>query len=228
MTKPFFNKELFAFLRDLKKNNRREWFAGQKDRFDVFVKMPLMGFVGAFGSHLRTISPNFVADPRPIGGSIFRIYRDTRFSKDKTPYKTHAAAQFRHKVGKDVHAPGFYLHLEPNGVFAGGGLWRPDAPTLGKVRDALVEKPGEWKGLLADPTFKRTCAFEGEKLVRPPKGYDPDHPLMDWLKYKDFVVFTSFTQKEACSGGFLEKVLASYRASGRFMAFLTRAVGLEF
>ena len=159
---------------------------------------------------------------------MFRIYRDTRFSKDKTPYKTHAAAQFRHRVGKDVHAPGFYLHLSPEGVFAGGGLWRPESPVLGKVRDALVALPGEWKSLMADPRFRRTCSFEGEKLMRPPRGYDPNHPLIEWLKYKDFTFFAEFTVKDACSGGFLEKVAASYRAAGPFMAFLTRAMELEY
>jgi uncharacterized protein (TIGR02453 family) len=228
ISKPFFSRELFKFLRDLKKNNRRDWFEKNKDRYEVFVKFPLLGFIGSMGPFLKDISPHYLADTRPMGGSMFRIYRDTRFSKDKTPYKTHAAAQFRHRVGKDVHAPGFYLHLEPDGVFAGGGLWRPESPVLGKVRDALVAHPTEWKNLLADPRFKRHCSIEGEKLVRPPRGYDPNHPLIEWLKYRDFTFFTEFTEKEACSGGFLEKVATSYRAASPFMAFLTRALELEY
>jgi uncharacterized protein (TIGR02453 family) len=226
-TKPFFSREMFRFLKELKRNNRREWFEKNKDRYEVFVKLPLLGFISTLAAPLREISPAFVADPRPTGGSMFRIYRDTRFSKDKTPYKTHAAAQFRHRVGKDVHAPGFYLHLEPGGVYAGGGLWRPEADTAGKVRDAIVARPGEWKRVVSDPRFRRTCSIEEEKLVRPPRGVDPSHPLIEWLKYKDFIFFTEFTERDACQGGFLEKVADSYRAAKPYMSFLCGAMGLD-
>ena len=125
-----FGRTFFEFLEDLKANNNSEWFKANKERYIDEVRTPLQQFVLDFAPHLKKISPHFVADPRPVGGSIFRIYRDIRFSKDKTPYKTHAAAQFRHKGGKDVHAPGFYLHLAPGEVFAGFGIWRPDSPSL--------------------------------------------------------------------------------------------------
>jgi uncharacterized protein (TIGR02453 family) len=227
-SKPFFSKGLFDFLRDLKKNNRRDWFEKNKDRYEVFVKFPLLGFIGSFGPAMQTVSTSFVADTRPMGGSMFRIYRDTRFSKDKTPYKTHAAAQFRHHVGKDVHAPGFYLHLEPGGVFAGGGLWRPESTVAGQVRDAIAARGAEWDSIMADRVFKKTCSFEGEKLSRPPRGFSKTHPMIEWLKYKDFTFFAKFTEKEACSGGFVEKVAASFKAASPLMRFLTLAMGLDY
>jgi uncharacterized protein (TIGR02453 family) len=228
VSKPFFSKELFDYLRELKRNNRRDWFEKHKDRYEVYVKYPLLGFIGSFGPSLSKISPSFLSDTRPMGGSMFRIYRDTRFSKDKTPYKTHAAAQFRHRVGKDVHAPGFYLHLEPGGVFAGGGLWRPETQVAGQIRDAMVNRPSEWMSIVSKPAFKKTCKFEGEKLSRPPHGYDKNHPMIEWLKYKDFTFFTEFTEKEACSSDFMEKVANCFKTGRDLMGFLTGALGLEF
>jgi uncharacterized protein (TIGR02453 family) len=227
-SKPYFSRELFKFLKDLKRNNRRDWFEKNKDRYEVFVKLPLLGFIGSFGPSLRAISPSFIADTRTMGGSMFRIYRDTRFSKDKTPYKTHAAAQFRHHVGKDVHAPGFYLHLEPGGVFTGGGLWRPESNVAGQVRDAIANKSVEWKRIMSDGIFNKTCVFEGEKLIRPPQGFDKNHPMVEWLKYKDFTFFTEFTEKEACSDGFMEKVALSFKAASPLMRFLTLSMELDY
>ena len=108
----YFNRAFFRFLEDLKKNNQREWFQANKQRYEDEVRHPAQQFISDFGPQLHKISRHFLADPRASGGSMFRIYRDTRFAKDKSPYKTHVGIQFRHKQGKDVHAPGFYLHLE--------------------------------------------------------------------------------------------------------------------
>jgi uncharacterized protein (TIGR02453 family) len=113
---------LFEFFRELKANNSKEWFAENKTRYEQQVREPLLAFIADFGLRLPAISPHYVADPRKSGGSLFRIYRDVRFSKDKTPYKTGAGIQFRHERGKDAHAPGFYLHLEPDGCFFGAGI----------------------------------------------------------------------------------------------------------
>ena len=111
MQEPCFQPDLFRFLDALRGNNNREWFQANKERYESDVKGPMLRFIGDFAPRLRQISPRFVADPRPNCGSLFRIYRDVRFSKDKTPYKTNAGAQFRHQAGKDAHAPGFYLHV---------------------------------------------------------------------------------------------------------------------
>ncbi len=223
-----FEPSLFRFLRDLKRNNRREWFQAHKRRYEREVRDPLLAFIADFGPQLRRISRHIVADPRPVGGSLFRIYRDTRFSRDKSPYKTVAAAQFRHERGKDVHAPGFYLHLEPGNPFAGVGLWHPEAEPLRAVRDAIVQDPARWKRAIGGKAFRDRYELSGEALKRPPRGYDSAHPLIDDLRRKDFVAITPFTEHEVCAPGFLNRYAAACRAAAPFMAFLTRAVGLSW
>lgn len=120
---PYISPKLFRFFRDLKKNNDREWFEDNKQRYEDDVRGPLLAFIDDFAEPLYRISPHFRADARKVGGSLFRIFRDVRFSKDKTPYKTHAGVHFRHENAKDAHAPGLYLHLEPGEVFMGAGIW---------------------------------------------------------------------------------------------------------
>ncbi len=226
---PHFTPDLFRFLRQLKKNNRREWFQANKDKYERDVRDPMLRFITDFAPQLAKISTHFVADPRPVGGSLFRIFRDVRFSKDKSPYKTMAAAQFRHQDGKDVHAPGFYLHLEPDQVFAGCGLWHPDNQTLSKVRDAIVDESPRWKRIVNAAAFKKkNLALNGESLKKPPRGYDPEHPFVEDLKRKDFVVATNFTEQEACSADFLGRFTKTCRQAAGFNRFLTEAVGLPF
>ena len=219
---------LFDFLRELKANNERPWFEANKTRYRAEVRDPMLDFIQAFAEPLAEISPHFRADPRPNGGSLFRIYRDTRFSKDKTPYKTNVGAHFRHEAGKDAHAPGFYLHLEPGMCFAGCGVWHPDGATLGKIRDAVVERPEEWTGITASDAFCETFHLAGEALKRPPRGYDPEHPLIEDLKRKDFVAITDIPEAEAIRPDFLDRFAAMARAGGELTAFLCRAVGVPF
>lgn len=228
MKKTYFTPALFKFLRELKAHNNRPWFQANKERYEKTVRNPLLDFIGELGPSLRKISRQLVVDNSPIGGSMFRIYRDTRFSKDKTPYKTAASAQFRTSQSKDVHSPGYYLHLEPGEVFAGGGIWRPEAPVLGQIRDYLAHHPSEWKAVLKDRDFKRLCVLEGEKLQRPPKGYPPDHELIEYLKYKDFTFYTQFDEKQACSPDFMEKFVESCAAAAPLMQFLSKALMLEW
>jgi uncharacterized protein (TIGR02453 family) len=226
MADAYFPPEMFAFLRDLKRHNDRDWFRANRDRYESDVKEPMLAFIAAFVAPLRKISPHFVADPRPVGGSLFRIHRDTRFAKDKSPYKTHASAQFRHERGKDVHAPGFYLHLEPDNVFLGAGIWRPDGPSLGRIRDAIVEDPGRWKRAVGAKAFREGWAISGESLKRPPRGYDPGHPLVEDLKRKDFIAVSELSERDACVPGFLRKVASGYRSTRPFVRFLTGALDL--
>ena len=174
-----FSPALFEFLAELSMNNNREWFQANKARYERDVRNPLLEFVADFGERLRTISPHMVADPRASGGSMFRIYRDVRFSKDKSPYKTNAGAHFRHEVGREVHGPGFYLHLQPGSVYAGAGIWMPNSATLGKIRGAIVENPGRWERIIGDEAFSSRFNLEGDSLKRAPKGIDPDHPLIE-------------------------------------------------
>jgi uncharacterized protein (TIGR02453 family) len=217
--------EVFRFYRELAKNNNREWFQRNKSRYEKEVRDPLLAFVSDFGPHLYRINAHFVADPRPSGGSLFRIHRDVRFSKDKSPYKSHAGLRFPHEDGREVHAPGYYLHLEPGSVFAGAGIWHPDRDTLQKVRDALVADPRGYRRAIATRPFRERCTLGGESLKKPPKGYDPEHRLIEELKRKDFVAYETFTEKEACSRDFMERFVEACAAMKPFMAFVTRAVG---
>lgn len=224
----YFSRKLFKFLIELAHNNDRAWFQANKERYEKEVRDPLLAFITDFQKPLSRVSASFVADPRPSGGSLFRIHRDVRFAKDKSPYKTHAAAHFRHARGKDVHAPGFYLHLEPGSVFLGSGLWRPEPETLLAIRRAISERPKDWTHALSGKSFNAKAKLEGELLARPPKGFAADHPQIEHLRRKDFVAITRFSEKEACQDGFMKMVTDGCRAHAPFMAFLTHAVGLEW
>lgn len=228
MTSTYITPELFTFLRELKNHNNREWFEANKPRYEAQVREPLLRFITDFGVRLAEISPHFVADARKSGGSLFRINRDVRFSTDKSPYKTNSGLQFRHESGKDVHAPGFYLHLEPEGIFAGVGIWQPDNPTLGKIRDAIVENPESWRAVLEDKTFRQTFTLGGSSLKRPPKGYEADHPFIEDIKRKDFIASRPFSQADTYDPHFIDHFAEMCRASAPFMAFLTKALGLPW
>jgi uncharacterized protein (TIGR02453 family) len=221
-----FGPELFKFLKQLRANNDRSWFAANKEKYERDVRDPMLGFIRDMAAPLAQISREIVADPRPAGGSLFRIYRDTRFAKDKSPYKTHVAAQFRHRGGKDVHAPGFYLHLEPGGVFAGAGLWRPEPPVLHAVRKAIAKNALAWNKVLSDRAFRRVCALTGESAKRPPRGFDPAHPLIEDIKRKDYVAVARFTEADALSSGFRKRFSSFCQAAAPLNAFLARALRL--
>lgn len=218
-----FSPALFAFLRDLRENNDRDWFKANKPRYEAAVLHPALEFIADFAPYLHTISPHFVADPRPVGGSLFRIYRDTRFSKDKTPYKTSTGIQFRHELAKDAHAPGFYLHLEPRSVFVAVGTWRPDSATLSKIREAIVRDPVRWAGIASDGSLGNGFCLEGKSLKRPPAGYDAEHPLIGDLKRKDFIAVSKLTEKAVASAGFAERLAGIFSGASPLVRFLCEA-----
>jgi uncharacterized protein (TIGR02453 family) len=223
-----FSPALFAFLSDLRKNNDRDWFMANKRRYEETVQEPALQFVSDFEPRLRAISPHFRADPRPVGGSLFRIHRDTRFSKDKSPYKTHTGIHFRHELAKDVHAPGFYLHLEPKEVFAAAGIWHPDAETLAKIRTGIVADPDRWRKTTREGTFAAAYSLTGDSLKRAPAGYDPEHPLIDDLKRKDFIAVFTLDERSVCSRGFVDELGAAYTTGGPFVRFLCDAIDVPF
>jgi len=221
---PHFTPRLFKFLRELKRNNERPWFQANKERYIADVQQPLLRFIADFATPLRKIAPAYDADPRPSGGSMFRIYRDTRFSKDKAPYKTHVAAHFRHKqTSTDVHAPGFYFHLDPGECFIGGGLWLPEPPFLKKVRDSIAYDPKGW-----GKVRRAVKEVEGEGLTRPPQGYDPAHPFIDDLKRKSFFASVAFTDDEVTGARFIDQCADACRSIRPLMKFLTDAVELDW
>ena len=219
---------LFDFLTDLKHNNNRIWFQANKDRYENDIKEPLLTFIAAFAERAPEISTSIMAIPRITGGSLFRIYRDMRFSKDKTPYKTGAGLHFRHKRGKDVHAPGYYLHLEPGEVFAGCGIWKPNTETVTKIRTKIANHPDQWLDIIQDKKFKKTFTLGGDSLVRPPKGFDPDHPLIEDLKRKDYLASIVLNEKIVGEPDFLDYYVELCKTASPFMEFLTRAVGLDW
>ena len=223
-----FSPALFAFLRELRENNDRDWFKANKPRYEAAVQTPALEFIVGFAPQLREISPHFVADARPVGGSLFRIYRDTRFGTDKTPYKTHTGIQFRHEQAKDVHAPGFYLHLEPRSVFVGAGIWRPDSTALGKIRDAIAGDPDGWNLAVRESQLGDLFRLDGETLKRPPAGYDPEHPLIEDLKRKDFIAVTKLSEKAVTSNRFPEELARLFQTSAPLMRFLCDAIGVPF
>ena len=224
----YFGRPFFAFLEELAANNRRDWFQENKERFEEVVKDPALAFISDFGPHLAEVSRHFRADPRPVGGSLFRIYRDVRFSKDKSPYKTHVGIHFRHESSKDAHAPGYYLHLGPAGSFAGVGIWRPDAASLQRIRDAIVERPARWRSIFSSERFTARFAMAGESLQRAPRGYDPEHPLIEDLKRKDFHAGVELGRDEVGATDFLER-FARIAADGRPLArFLCEALAVPF
>ena len=229
MTQAHFTPELFEFLLELRTNNNREWFQANKGRYEQHVKEPLLQFIQDFEPSLHSVSTRFVADARANGGSMFRIYRDVRFSKDKSPYKTQAAVQFRHEAGKSAHAPGFYLHLDPTEIFVGVGIWRPDSSSLAKIRNAIVVEPRQMgarrQGLLS---FLSDFSIGGESLKRPPKGFDPDHPYIEDLKRKDHIASVEFDAGDAISPDFLDDFADVCRQASPYMEFLTTALGLPY
>jgi uncharacterized protein (TIGR02453 family) len=217
-----FSPELFRFLRQLAKNNSRAWFEENRERYETVLRGPCLRFISDVGPLLARVSRRIVADPRPSGGSLFRIYRDTRFSKDKSPYKTHAGMYFPVRGGKDVHTPGFYLHLEPGACFAAAGLWHPDSAALARVRDAIVARPAEWKKARAG------LSLEGDRLRRPPRGYDANHPFIEDLKRKDFISSVQLSDKEVTGPRFLSIFAATCGKMSALPRFLAAALELPW
>lgn len=217
---------LFDFFRDLRDNNNRDWFQANRSRYEEDVKTPLLAFITDFAEPLHQISPHFMAIPR-VGGSLFRIHRDVRFSKDKRPYKEAAGVHFRHTSGKDVHAPGFYFHLGPDEVFAAIGIWGPGSKELLLIRQKIVQNPDVWIKVSQDAdlvaVFSET--FEHQKLKRAPKGFDPDHPLIEDLKCKHFVVSCPLSEKFACSPDLSAKLAEIYSHGSEYMKYLSYTLG---
>jgi uncharacterized protein (TIGR02453 family) len=222
-------KDFFAFFRELAENNNKAWFEENKQRFRDVVQAPLSDFMAAIAPRVAKISKHIVVDPRPNGGSMFRIYRDVRFSKDKKPYKENAGLQFRHALGRDAHAPGFYMHFEPDELFFGGGVWMAEPDALHKVRRAIADKPKAWKAVIEDKTFKgKFDGVRGEALVRPPKGFDPQHPYIDDIKRKSFFAMHEAAPKVALSANLVDEVEAAFKASKPLMKFLCEALDVPF
>jgi uncharacterized protein (TIGR02453 family) len=223
-----FPADFFRFFEQLRRNNEREWFNANKDRFQQSVLEPMSAFITAVQPRLAGISRNFVADPRPHGGSMFRIYRDTRFSKDKTPYKTHAACHFRHAAGKNAHAPGFYVHIDANEVFFGGGIWLPPAPQLNRIRDFIADNVRSWARIRNAKKVQEAGGIQGESLKRPPRGFDEQHIHIEDLKRKSFYVMTEADAKAPARADFVDQVELGFSRAAPLNRFICDALELAY
>ena len=223
-----FTSETFIFLSALAENNNREWFEAHKQDYESAVRTPALELIDVLAGDLALISPHFSAIAKKSGGSLMRIHRDTRFTRDKRPYKTNIGIHIRHEVGKDVHAPGYYIHIEPDECFIGVGIWRPDSDVLAKIRDSIVENGKAWLTVRDDKAFRRRFTLSGEALARPPRGYAKDHPLIDDLKRKDFIAVANYDDRRVKSKSFLSDVVQDFKRATPYMRFLCKALALRF
>ena len=224
-----FTPRTYRFLRELSANNNRQWFNDGKERYISDVRDPMQQFIILMQEPLRKISKYIAADPRPVGGSMFRIYRDTRFSKDKTPYKTHAACHFRHRNSRDVHTLGFYLHIGPTENILGGGVWRPSTASSNLIRRSIAEKSDQWRQAITAEAFAQHFdGVSGDQLKRVPRDFDPDHPFAHDLRRKDFVASAQLTNKQVTSPDFVPYAAEVFGAMAPLMSFLAGALGLDW
>lgn len=228
MANHYFTQGSLAFLTKLDANNNRDWFENNKSDYEAMVRTPALQFIADMADDLAVLSPHFVAQAKKVGGSLMRVYRDIRFSKDKRPYKTNIGIQFRHEQGKDVHAPGFYVHIEPNDCFIGAGIWRPESTALGKMRDMISETPNKWQAVRDGKEFNKHFMLAGDSLIRPPRGYAKDHPMIGDLKRKDFIAIAPIDDSAALSPRFKKTVLDHFHAADDYMHFLCKALDLRY
>lgn len=224
-----FPDDAVKYLKQLEKNNNRPWFQASKSRYEQSVRGPAIAFIEAMAAPLEKISRHFYADPSPIGGSLMRIYRDTRFSSDKQPYKTNIGIQFRHVRAGDVHAPGYYLHIDANEFFLACGVWKPDSPALSAIRTHIVEWPDKWQAIGQDRQFKKVWgAVTGDRLKKPPRGFDADNPCIEDVKLKDFLGVADLPRQDILSPGLVSAAAKAFAAASPLMKFLCDALALPF
>ncbi len=223
-----FQPSLIAFLEELETHNNRTWFAANKPRYETDVLAPALAFIDAMAPHMLAVSPHFPTLAKRVGGSLMRVYRDTRFARDKRPYKTNVGIQFRHVAGKDVHAPGFYVHIAPDAIFLGAGMWRPDREALHGIRERIAAHGDEWCTARNAGVTGAGFALGGEQLQRPPRGYDPEHRCIEDLKRKDFIAIRHLDRNAVLDTGFAGIAGESFAATAPFVEFLCRAVGVAF
>jgi uncharacterized protein (TIGR02453 family) len=223
-----FPRGALPFLKQLARNNNRTWFNANKARYEELIRHPALCFIADMGLELARLSPNFEAVAKKMGGSLMRVYRDTRFANDKTPFKTNVGIHFRHAEGRDVHAPGFYVHIEPGNCFLGAGIWHPEAAVLNAIRAFIADNPNAWKQATRARTFARDWALVGDSLSRPPRGYPADHELIDDLKRKDFIACANFDDGLINERGLVKHAAQSFKRAADLMSYLCMAVEVAY
>jgi uncharacterized protein (TIGR02453 family) len=224
----YFTAQTLKFLRELAKNNNRDWFQANKPRFEEQVRDPFLRLIGDLQAPLAKVSTHYRADPKPSGGSMFRIHRDTRFSKEKTPYKTWAGARLFHERARQVEAPSFYIHIQPRGCFVAAGLWHPQPDTLRRVREFLANNPAAWLKATRSPAFRRRFELGGDALTRPPRGYDPNHPAIEDIKRKDIAAWANFGDAQATATNLREHIAKELSGLAPMVDYLCAALDVDF
>ncbi len=225
---PGFSQDLLHFLDDLRYHNNRQWFQENKSRYEASVREPALEFIRSMERPLKKTAPRFRAVAKKVGGSLMRVHRDTRFSKDKTPYKTNLGIHFRHELGKNVHAPGFYFHIESESAFVGAGIWHPDSETLKKIRASIVDSPAAWKRARNASSFVGSYELTGDSLQRAPRGFDPDHPQIVDIKRKDFIGICHLKLSDLTRPAIVETVAQHFAQARPFMRYLCKAIDVPF
>lgn len=228
MATTYFTASTFKFLRDLKANNNRIWFNENKPRYEEVLRQPFLQLIADLQAPLAKISPHFVADPRGQGGSLFRIYRDTRFANDKTPYKTWSGARLFHERARQVDAPSFYLHIQQGDCFVGGGKWHPEAESIKRIRAFIANNPAAWKKATQSKSFTSHFTLGGDSLVRHPRGFDADHELIEDIKRKDFVASERFADNIAMSAELKPLLVDRFQRVAPLVDYLCASLDLEF
>lgn len=223
-----FTPATLSFLDEMAANNNRAWFDANKARYEALVREPAFDFIVAMAPLLEGFAPNFRADARKVGGSLMRVFRDTRFSRDKTPYKTNIGIHFRHALGKDVHAPGLYVHVSTAECFLGAGCWHPEADPLGRIRGRVAAEPERWFAARDDRKFRGHWTLAGDALTRPPRGFGGDHPAIEDLKRKDFIALAPLSFDEVVARRLPKLAAGRFNAATPLMRFLCEALGVAY
>jgi uncharacterized protein (TIGR02453 family) len=222
-------KESLTFLRDLAAHNDKDWFAANKARYEGELVEPMRALVRGLAGRLGGEFPHIVGSDAKAGGSLTRIFRDTRFGKDKSPYHTHVGMHFWHKSGRKMESPGFFLRIDPREAFVATGMHQPETDPLGLIRAAIDKKGDAWERVVKDRAFvKHWGGLAGESLKRVPAPYAADHRHADDLRRKDFVAFAVLPAADATKAGFADEVVTKWKASRPLMQFICDAVGLPF
>jgi len=213
-----FSPEAIAFLRALKRNNDREWFRARKERYEILLRMPLIAVIDRLAGDFRRFAPDLVADPKV---SMYRIYRDTRFSDDKAPLKTHIAAVFPCRGLAKHQGAGLYLEVAPQWVWVGGGMYAPDTSQLHAVREHIAANSRRLRAIIESPAFRRTVGtVHGEQLQRVPRGFPKDHEAAEYLRFRQFLAGAEFPARFASSRRFYRGVLDVFRQVAPLTRFL--------
>lgn len=213
----YFTSKTLSFLRSLKRNNKREWFHARRDQYETHCRQPMIELIERLAVDMRSFAPDHIADPKV---SLFRQFRDTRFSDDKTPMKTHIAATFPNRTLGRMNGAGIYFEIAPGWVWIGGGLWRPDTSQLHLVREHVAAHHTRLTKIVTTPKFKKIGGLQGDRMSRVPRGFPKDHPAADYLHHRQFIAFREDEAAFATSTNFYRELRSTIETIAPLVQFL--------